>query len=46
MFNEKLFFNWTNKTIEELENAVFSISVHDHNSLRSDEMIGVFEIDF
>ena len=46
MFDEKLFFNFKKKTLEELESAQITVTVFDHNALRSNAIIGLFEIDF
>ena len=45
IFNETLFFSFTNLSMEELTTAEIEIGVYDHNTLSKDAMIGMFSVD-
>lgn len=45
IFNELLFFEYTNLTNNDLETGMFKISLLDHDTFGANNLIGVFTVD-
>lgn len=45
IFNEQLFFEYTNVSVDVLETSMIKISLLDHDTFGSNNMIGTFTVD-
>jgi len=45
MFNEMLFFEFTNLRVNELETGMIKIGLYDHDFIGSNNLLGMFTVD-